>query len=233
MKAVALRDLAAPKGLVGGPFGSSLGGSDYVDEGIPVIRGANLGHGPTVIGPYVHVTKRKFDADLSRNTASPGDLVFTQRGTLGQVAIVPAGEHAVFVISQSQMRLRVDGSIALPEYILYACSTVDFQRQIADRAITTGVPHINLGILAELSVPFKSLAEQRAIGGLLGALDDKIAANTKLTNVTESLISARHQFALRAPGGVAVPLLDAFRVDLGEPFKGALFTEAYSERLKK
>jgi len=34
--------VAAPKGLVGGPFGSSLGGKDYVDHGVPVIRGGNL-----------------------------------------------------------------------------------------------------------------------------------------------------------------------------------------------
>ena len=40
-----LRDVAAPRGLVGGPFGSSLGGKDYVPSGVPVIRGVNLGSG--------------------------------------------------------------------------------------------------------------------------------------------------------------------------------------------
>ena len=42
-----LAELAAPipYAFVGGPFGSKLTSADYVAEGIPVIRGANLTNG--------------------------------------------------------------------------------------------------------------------------------------------------------------------------------------------
>src|SRR5262249_43331688 len=64
-----VEDLAAQRGLVGGPFGSSLGTKDYVDAGVPVIRGANLS-GPSrfVSGEFVFVSDDKA-ASLARNDA--------------------------------------------------------------------------------------------------------------------------------------------------------------------
>ncbi|WP_052166685.1 restriction endonuclease subunit S [Microbacterium profundi] len=178
------------RGLVGGPFGSSLVSSDYADDGIPVIRGTNMGCGRYVGGEFAYVSTDKFDRDLSRNVASARDIVFTQRGTLGQVALVPESRHNVYVISQSQMRLRVDPEKASPEFVYYAATSPDFLRQIDDRAISTGVPHTNLGILAELEVPDLPLLEQQAIAEVLGALDDKIAANTRLAATTEQMLRA-------------------------------------------
>jgi len=73
--------------IVGGPFGSDLVSSDYVDDGVPVIRGQNMG-GQWVSGSFVFVSRAKA-ASLEANLARPGDIVFTQRGTLGQVGLVP------------------------------------------------------------------------------------------------------------------------------------------------
>ncbi len=79
-----------PYSFVGGPFGSNLTLRDYVDEGVPVIRGSNLNNGRFLdMNEFVYVSDSKVRKDLSSNLAKPGDLVFTQRGTLGQVAIIP------------------------------------------------------------------------------------------------------------------------------------------------
>jgi type I restriction enzyme S subunit len=45
--------------------------------------------------------------------------------------------------------------------------------------------------LAKLKVPFPPLPEQRAIAEVLGALDDKIAANSRLTEILDSYFMAR------------------------------------------
>jgi type I restriction enzyme S subunit len=184
---VPLSHVALPKGLVGGPFGSSLVNNDYVSAGVPVIRGTNLGFGRHLGGPYAFVSEEKVVRDLARNTAAPGDIVFTQRGTLGQVALVPDDAYPLFVVSQSQMRLRVDPAKAVSDYVYYACASDAFMKQIDDNAISTGVPHINLGILNRLTIPLPPLHEQRAIANVLGALDDKISANTKLAEVLDDL----------------------------------------------
>ena len=187
---VPMAEIAAPKGLVGGPFGSSLGSRDYVDDGVPVIRGTNLSVGKMVGGEFVYVSPEKADGNLVRNQAVPGDLVFTQRGTLGQVALVPDREFDRYIVSQSQMRLRVEAAKACPEYVFYACSSAEFVKQILDNAIATGVPHINLGILQRLEIPCPPVHDQRAIAEVLGALDDKIAANRKLADRADELATA-------------------------------------------
>lgn len=71
--------------IAGGPFGSDLVSADYVSEGVPVIRGTNLpSHSKLSLDNLVYVTEAKADA-LHLNCAFPGDLVFTQRGTLGRL----------------------------------------------------------------------------------------------------------------------------------------------------
>jgi type I restriction enzyme S subunit len=193
-----LRDVAAPKGLVGGPFGSSLGAKDYVDDGVPVIRGGNLStRGAFDSSAFVYVTAEKA-ASLARHQARPGDVVFTQRGTLGQVGIVPGG-HDRYVISQSQMRLRVDPAKADPRFVYYQFRSAAMVDAIRNSAITTGVPHINLGILGSLPIVIPPLAAQRGIAELLSALDDKIAGNERARRIAGDLAAAEFDRVAAGP----------------------------------
>lgn len=223
MNTATLRDIAEARGLVGGPFGSSLVSRDYVPAGVPVIRGENLNHGRRVGGDFVYVSPEKFARDLSRNSAQEGDLIFTQRGTLGQVAIVENPPHDTYVVSQSQMRLRVNRSVADPLYVYYACSSPEFLRQIEDRAISTGVPHINLGILGSLRLRLPELAEQRAIAEVLGALDDKIAANTRLAATADELAQSILRSSL---DGTVAPLSEVAQLVMGSSPPGDTYNDS-------
>src|SRR5258708_11874866 len=167
-------EIAAPvrNALVGGPFGSNLVSNDYVAVGVPVIRGQNMG-GRWVSGEFAYVTEEKART-LEANLARPGDILFTQRGTLGQVSLVPTGSYDRYLVSQSQMKLTVNGELADPLFLYYVFSTAEQQDYIRQHAIQTGVPHTNLGILRQTPVPLPPLAEQRAIAAILVALDDKI-----------------------------------------------------------
>jgi type I restriction enzyme S subunit len=107
-------------------------------------------------------------------------VIFTQRGTLGQVAIVPSTDHEMYVVSQSQMRLRVDTAKTTPEFVYYSFCLPRIVDLINSRAIATGVPHINLGILGEIAIAVPPIDIQNAITSVLTAVDDKIAANNKL-----------------------------------------------------
>lgn len=174
--------------LVGGPFGSNLVSRDYVDTGVPVIRGQNMG-GRWVAGEFVFVTDGKA-ASLSANLAHPGDIVFTQRGTLGQVSVVPEGQFDRYLVSQSQMKLTVNREIADPIFIYYVFSTAEQQDYIRQNAIQTGVPHTNLGILRETPVPLPPLSEQHAIAHILGTLDDRIELNRRMNETLEAIVRA-------------------------------------------
>lgn len=178
--------------LVGGPFGSNLVSSDYVPSGVPVIRGTNMGHGRWVDGEFAYVTPEKAD-ELAANCAKRGDLVFTQRGTLGQVALVPQRGADRYLISQSQMKLTVDSKKADALFLYYIFTSPEQQAYIRQNAIQTGVPHTNLGILRNTPLTLPPLAEQKAIAAVLGALDDKIELNRRMNATLEAMARALFQ----------------------------------------
>ena len=173
--------------IVGGPFGSNLVSRDYVPQGVPVIRGQNMG-ARWVAGDFVFVTQEKADS-LSANLTRPDDIVLTQRGTLGQVSIVPSALPCC-LLSQSQMKVTVDREIADPLFFYYVLSSGEQQDYVRQNAIQTGVPHTNLGILRSTPVPVPPLKEQRAIAHILGTLDDKIELNRRMNATLEAIARA-------------------------------------------
>lgn len=175
----------ARNAIVGGPFGSDLVSADYVDDGVPVIRGTNMS-GRWVSGAFVFVAPRKAKS-LEANLARSGDIVFTQRGTLGQVSLVPDKPFECYLVSQSQMKLSVKHDWADPLFFYYVFISDYQQNLIRGGAIQTGVPHINLGILRNIPVQLPPLLEQRNIAealsdvdALLGVLDRLIAKKRDL-----------------------------------------------------
>ena len=131
--------------------------------------------GRWVSGDFVFVSPAKAKA-LEANQALPGDIVFTQRGTLGQVSLVPESPFRAYVVSQSQMKLSVNPSIADPLFVFYYFTSREQQNLIRGNAIQTGIPHINLGILRGLPVQLPPLAQQRAIAAALSDVDELIGS---------------------------------------------------------
>jgi type I restriction enzyme S subunit len=94
--------------VTGGPFGSKLGTKDYIARGVPVIRGTNLAVGGGFRdSDFVFVSDAKADTMLSC-LAHRGDILVTQRGTLGQVGLIPpSARFDRYLLSQSQMKMGV------------------------------------------------------------------------------------------------------------------------------
>ena len=192
-----IEEIAAPikNALVGGPFGSNLVSSDYVNDGVPVIRGQNMGFGRCVAGQFAFVSEEKAKS-LNANIGKPNDVVFTQRGTLGQVALIPDKPFERYVISQSQMKLTVDQNKADATFIYYLFSGEEQKKYILQNSIQTGVPHTNLGILRKTPVKLPPIKEQRRIAEILSTLDEKIELNLEMNRTLERIAQAtfKHWF---------------------------------------
>jgi len=162
--------------------------SDYVEEGVPVIRGTNLPFNERIsFDNLVFVTEAKADA-LHLNCAHPGDLVFTQRGTLGQVGLLPSHPaYSRYLISQSQMKMTVDQTKADPLFLYYYFRLSSSVSYIENHALQSGVPHINLGILRKLVVITPPVEVQRKVAAILSAYDDLIANNQRRIALLESM----------------------------------------------
>jgi len=188
--------------IVGGPFGSDLISADYAAAGVPVIRGQNMSVS-LVSGDFVFVSPRKAKS-LSANLARSGDLVFTQRGTLGQVAIVPGDKFECYLVSQSQMKVSLNRARHDPCFVYQDFASRAGQKQITASAIQTGVPHTNLGILRAYRFPAPPLYEQGVIAAVLSDVDALLGALDRLIAKKRDLKQAAMQQLLtgrtRLPG---------------------------------
>lgn len=199
-----------------GPFGSNLVSRDYVNRGVPVIRGQNM-TSRWVDGEFAFVSEDKAK-QLRASIATPGDLVFTQRGTLGQVAVVPDEPYERYVLSQSQMKLSPDPAKVDALFLYYLFSSPEQQEYVRRNATQSGVPHTNLAFLRSTPISLPSVEEQQAIARVLGALDDKIELNRRMNETLDALARAEFERATRA-GGRAATLREHVDVIRGRSYK--------------
>jgi type I restriction enzyme S subunit len=172
-----------------GPFGSAITTDNYVPEGVPVVRGVNLAKGIFVDDGFVFITDEKAD-ELARSNLLTRDLVFTHRGTIGQVSMIPRmPRFHRYVLSSSQVKARLDPDRAVPEFYYYWFRSPEGQRSLLANASVVGVPGIGqpLATIRSLEVPYPPLQVQRAVSTMLGALDDKIAVNDRTISALHEL----------------------------------------------
>ncbi|MEU7868125.1 restriction endonuclease subunit S [Dactylosporangium sp. NPDC049140] len=187
-----------------GPFGSKITKENYVSSGVPVVRGVNLARGIFSDEEFVYITSGKADELMSANV-QPGDLIFTHRGTIGQVSMIPRRpKFNRYVIGSSQVKTRLDESQAVPEFYYYWFQSLEGQRSILANASTVGVPGIAtpLTSIRSLNVPRPSMAEQRSIVATLAALDDKISINRRIATTARQLAINMHHRETSVDGRV-------------------------------
>ncbi|WP_311488289.1 restriction endonuclease subunit S [uncultured Corynebacterium sp.] len=175
-----------------GPFGSNLKAENFQPTGVPVIRGQNLNEFYVSNEKLAYVSPKKA-AGLSRSLASPGEIVVTHRGTLGQVSMIPFfPKHPTYLVSQSQMRLAVDREQADPRFVTYWMRSRVGQHLLLSFAVQTGVPAIArpTSSLRDYPIALPELGKQRAIADLLGSLDDKIAANQRAASLSRQMVES-------------------------------------------
>jgi type I restriction enzyme S subunit len=188
-KEIRVEELVAKKrySISMGPFGSRITKDNFVSSGVPVIRGVNLSLGRFYPEGFVFLTEDKADELISSN-AYPDDLVFTHRGTLGQVGIIPRGLFQRYVASQSQMKVTFDASIVSPMFMFYYFSSVG-KTELLKHISGSGVPSIAspLTTLRNLRVRIPSLPLQQKIASVLSAYDDLIENNLRRIKILEEM----------------------------------------------
>ena len=206
-KVFSVNDIKSPEryACVAGPFGSNISARYFVDDGVPVIRGSNLRNDLTRFVPdgFVFVSETKAQEFIPQHVVE-GDLVFTCWGTVGQVGLIPAdGPYPSYIISNKQLKLRVDMSVAEPLFCFYCFASPQYVEHIRNRGIGGAVPGINLGILKSLKIALPPLDVQRQILTLLCAYDDLIENNRRRMALLEEsarLLYREWFIRLRFPG---------------------------------
>ncbi len=171
-----------------GPFGSNLKIDNFISKGVPVIRGMNLHEGGFNKKNFAFVSEEKANS-LKRCLAYPDDLVFTHRGTLGQVAIIPKIGFEKYLVSQSQMRLTVNRDFLNPKYLYYFFKSPLGQKELLKNTSQVGVPAIAnpTKSLRQVEITIPDLSTQQEITQILTSIDDKIELNLQMNQTLEAM----------------------------------------------
>jgi len=126
---------------------------------------------------------------------APGDLIITmtdlskEGATLGLPATVP--NDAVYLHNQRIGLVEViDPSVVNLAFLHYYLRTDGYRAHILGTATGSTVRHTSPSRISTYKADLPCLVEQRAVATVLGALDDKIAANTRVAQTSEALLAA-------------------------------------------
>lgn len=83
-----LKPLGEIADVICGPFGSAIKNTDYQESGIPLVRITNISKDGYMNYEDLIYISEELGNSLKRTQVSSGDIVISQRGSLGQCAIV-------------------------------------------------------------------------------------------------------------------------------------------------
>jgi type I restriction enzyme S subunit len=209
-----------------GPFGSDIKVENFVSSGVPVLNGSNLSGFRLIEDEFKYVTKEKAST-YKKAIARKGDIVITHRGTLGQISFIPDdSKYDLYVISQSQFRVRLKRDKADPAFFVYYFHASEGQKRLLSFKNHVGVPALAQATtnFRKLEIPLPDLSTQQKIAAVLSALDAKIELNQR--------INAELSFVAKTLYDYWFVQFD-FPNEKGKPYKSAGGEMVWNDELKR
>lgn len=157
--------------IVDGPFGTQLHASEYISEGVPVIRVVNLSYeGIFDDSKLVFISNKKAN-DLKRSEVVANDIIIAKTGaTIGKSGLFPQ-KFERGIIASSCIKLSVAKDKGFYKYYLYLLSSEQGQKEILDGAGGSTRTTINVSPFKKISFKVPPLPQQRKIAQILSTVD--------------------------------------------------------------
>ncbi len=165
--------------ITGGPFGSNLKVSDYVNSGVKIIQLQDIGDGIFINSSNIRTTLEKANELISCNIY-PGDIIISKMGDpVARACVIPDNEER-YVMASDGIRLKVEDLEWNKNYVFYLINSTEVRR-IAERwSIGSTRKRISLNDLKSLPICKPKKDEQTAIATCLSTWDSAIATLTQL-----------------------------------------------------
>lgn len=171
-----------------GPFGSQLHAADYVETGIPTIMPKNIGENKVIEDGISRITHE--DAErLRKYRVQSGDIVYSRRGDVTLRALILEQQNG-WLCGTGSLMVRLGKGLVDPRFASYYLGDPSVREWIKRHAVGATMPNLNTSIMSAVPFIHPPLSEQRAIAGILGALDDKIEVNRRMNVTLESMARA-------------------------------------------
>ena len=171
------------------------------ESGYPYVAIPQLKQGRLDLTEVRRITREHFIEWTRKANPKTDDVILSRRCNPGETAVVPAGLDCA--LGQNLVLLRADDSKMFPPFLRWLVRGGDWWEQIG-KFLNVGAVFDSLKCadIPNFRLPVPPLAEQRAIAGVLGALDDKIELNRQMNETLEAMaqtlfknwfVDARHQ----------------------------------------
>ena len=162
---------------------------EFVNEGIPFIRGNNMLNGEIIDEDMYFITSEKHSVLLKGHVKS-GDVLITTRGNIGQVAIVPE-RHEDSNINAQIVLLRVNPNVLYNRYLLWVLQSQNAKDQFETLQTGTALKQLPVGKLEQIKIKYKNLEEQHFIATVLDGIYWIINQRRRELEELDNLIKAR------------------------------------------
>ena len=192
MRGVALSVAIGADGRIQtGPFGTVLKATQYSSEGVPLISVREIRKGGFIVDDSTPRVDAATTDRLPEFVLRKGDVVFARKGGVERSAFVNDAQVGWFLGS--------DGIMVRPgrgldgRFLGFQVRSPRAQAWLKSHATGSTMPSLSGAVLGRLPLWVPVIKEQEAIAEVLGALDDKIAANCELIDTSLQLSQAIHQ----------------------------------------
>ncbi len=163
--------------------------SELADSGLPFARAGNVRNGFQFDDADRFPTE---NLDRVKNKVSmPGDVVFTSKGTVGRFAFVREYTPRFIYSPQLCFWRALNHELIDPRFLFYWMSGREFFDQYKGVSGQTDMAeYVSLRDQRDMRVTLPPVSGQRAIAHVLGALDDKIELNRRMSKTLEAMVRA-------------------------------------------
>ena len=154
------------------------------------IRAADMDDGRVLFDSAQRINDHAL-ARIRKGVGQGGDVLFSHKGTVGKLALVPLDAPPFVCSPQTTFWRTLDEERLDRRYLYCFMRSSAFTDQWMARSNETDMAaYVSLTAQRQLNVALPEIYEQRAIAGVLGALDDKIEQNRRTARALERLARA-------------------------------------------
>jgi type I restriction enzyme S subunit len=166
-----------------------------------VVRTQDIRSGTFRADEAGHVSEATYQERIARAEPSPGDILFSREGTyFGVAAEVPKGVRVC--LGQRMVLIRPDQSVADARFVRYWLNSPAMVAHIRGYRDGSVAERLNLPTIRDLPIALPPLIEQRRMAGILGALDDKIELNRRMSETLQATARALFKSWFAAEAGM-------------------------------
>ena len=191
---VELGEIAEVTKLAGFEFTKYI---SYNESGeIIALRALNLRNGQLDLSDIKRIDRSISDL-LPRSKLYIGDILLTYTGNgYGDCAIIM--ENDKYHLAPNICKITAKNNIVTPYFLYSYIRSREFYKQMSNHMVGSSQPTIPMKTIRQLKIPLPPVDDQKRIGSIISAIDDKIALNQQINNnLLEQLNQLFAEFSTR------------------------------------